>query len=267
MLESLPLYEADQQPLFPEDFLAALKTLGVGTGDLVMVHSDVAAFGKLCGHTPHRLLPELTRMLQGSIGESGTLVMPTFTYSFCKGEVFDPEQSRSTVGAWTDFFRRLPGTVRTPHPLFSVAIRGPLQDTLRQVDEDAFGAQSIFGHLRRHHGKILAFGSPWATSCTFLHHVEQHVGVPYRFLKTFEGETRRPEGLFKTRCTFYVRNLETNPVLQAEKLEKHLVAVGLMRRATVGHGTLLLVETASLFEEGLRLLNQDPYAFVKAPCA
>lgn len=32
--------------------------------------------------------------------------MPTFTYSFCKNEIYDKLNSKSTVGVLTEYFRK-----------------------------------------------------------------------------------------------------------------------------------------------------------------
>jgi len=43
-----PLYIADGTPLYARDFTTALKHVGITKGDIVLVHSDISVFGKLC---------------------------------------------------------------------------------------------------------------------------------------------------------------------------------------------------------------------------
>jgi len=174
------LYRTDHKDLFPYDFSNALSAVGVSDGDVIFVHSDIAAFGKLASADGTTLETVLIEILLQSIGETGTLVMPTFTYSFAKGEIFDCQHSKSTVGSLTEFFRTYPGVVRNVHPIFSVAARGPATEDLCHVNNDSFGVGSVFDVLEKLDAKILFFGASFA-SCTFSHHLEQAASVPYRF--------------------------------------------------------------------------------------
>lgn len=39
------------------------------------------------------------------IGKNGTLIMPVFSYSFCKNEIYDKLYSKGKVGVLNEFFR------------------------------------------------------------------------------------------------------------------------------------------------------------------
>jgi len=264
---SAPLYQVDDRRLCYVDFVRALGDVGIRPGDVLFVHSDISVFGKLATANTEFLLGSLVRALKETVGPDGTIIMPTFTYSFCKGETYDPARTRSTVGALTEYFRNCPGVRRTIQPIFSVAIWGRRTDEFLDVGKDAFDENSIFGKLHRCRGKILIFGSPFARSCTFLHYIEQAHGVPYRYIKSFRGKIRCGRSEYDDEYTFFVRYLDRDVVLDTSRLETYLLRKGLMNQVALGAGKILSVGSEVLFREGWKLLDQDVYFFLEKPPA
>lgn len=252
-----PLYEAYGRILYPDDVATALAQSGVQGGDTIFVHSDVAAFGKPKTRTPNLLFEGLLDALRAAVTEAGTVIMPTFTYGFCKGEPFDLENSPSTVGVLTEYFRNQGGVVRTAHPIFSVAIWGRHKDRFLNVGADSFGPDSIFAHLHRHHAKTVVLGSPFGRSCTFVHYVEQACRVPYRYFKTFTGPVRINGHTHDDTCTFFVRRLDIDAVLDVSRLEQHLLENGCMTCVPLGAGRIMTIECDLFFKEASGLLKQD----------
>jgi aminoglycoside 3-N-acetyltransferase len=256
------LFETHGKKIYDVDFLEALQAAGVKNGDLLLVHSDITTFGKLALFDRNALCQALVDALQNSVGVDGTLVMPTFTYSFCKHLTYDVDVSSSTVGVLTEFFRKLPNTVRTLHPIFSAGISGKLSKDLQKIDMDAFGENSIFGRVHAKKGKLAFLGTS-LQACTFIHHVEQMHGVPYRFIKTFPGIIKQSNKEFETEATYLVRYLDRNVNLDLKRFEQHLLKIGKMTEVKIGEGRLLVVDAEELFIEGCKLLDQDIYYFLK----
>jgi aminoglycoside 3-N-acetyltransferase len=258
-----PLFDSAGTPITKDDFTRALVDLGVRPGDELFVHSDIAVFGKLRLSDRNALLAALSDCLIGAVGETGSVLMPTFTYSFCNGEVFDPRESRSTVGVLTEHFRRRTDVARTNHPIFSVAIWGRAKDEYLAIGRDSFDDNSVFGILRRRRGKILFFGTKFMS--TFLHHAEQMWGVPYRFIKTFKGQVRTAEGLRDEACTFFVRHLDRQVDFEPSRLEAKMLANGTMTSVSVGAGRMLLAGAQEMFDEARSLLDEDVYGLLAGP--
>ena len=105
------LYQTDQGVIRRKDIETALRSAGVSRGDVIMVHSDVGAFGKL-GNVLDRkkFLQEILEAFLGVITEAGTLIVPTYTYSFCRKEVFVVKKSTSDTGLFSEFIRQRPGS-------------------------------------------------------------------------------------------------------------------------------------------------------------
>jgi len=258
-----PLYKANGKEIFSSDIIAALGKVGIKNGDTIFVHSDVSVFGKLAFPLGRELLlGALVEVLKRAVGREGTLIMPTFTYSFCKGEIYDIDKSRSTVGALTEFFRNQSGVKRNFQPIFSVAAWGKNKANYLKTGKDSSGKDSIFDKLLKGKGKIVFFGASFQ-SCTFLHFVEQTQGVPYRHLKTFRGWIKNKQEKYRDECVFLVRNLNQEIIKDTSKLERHLNRKKLIKRVGLGTGEILAVNVTDLFREATRMLKRNAYYFLK----
>lgn len=258
------LFETKEGKLYDTDLIDALEHAGIKKGDVIVVHSDISVFGKLALFDRNGLCQAFVNALKNSVGDQGTLIMPTFTYSFCNGSVYDVDDSPSTVGVLTEFFRKQSGTVRTLHPIFSAAISGKEKETFLQIDQDSFGEQSIFGKVRAKNGKLVFLGVS-LQACTFIHYVEQMHKVPYRFMKTFYGTIKNGNKTYQTDATYYVRYLDKNVNLDLKRLEEHLLKTQLMVEVKIGESHLLVVDAETLLNEGSKLLDRDPNYFLKEP--
>jgi len=261
--ENTPLYKTNEGYLYSKDVLNALKASGIQTGDILFIHSDIASFGKLASFDTKVFLGSLISIFQKAVGKNGTVIMPTFSYSFCKNELFDLEQTKSTVGTLTDFFRNQKDVVRTAHPIFSVAIWGNKKETFIDVSTDSFGVQSIFDKLYQENTKIVVLGSPFYSSCTFIHYIEQMYGVPYRYLKTFNGIIKDKEKEYEAKATYYVRYLDSNVDLDTTLLEQALLDSRVMSKVKLGASCIMTVAAKDFYDIGMHLLKKNIYSFLK----
>ena len=90
-----------------------LKAIGVKEGDSVLVHSSFKSMGHIAGG-----IATLVAAFREVLGESGTLIVPTLTYSYVSVEnpVFDYVNTPSCVGAFSEYVRKLPDAIRSVHP-------------------------------------------------------------------------------------------------------------------------------------------------------
>ena len=243
-----------------QDFVDGLAAAGVERGDVCFVHSSLIAFGKPAAPA-NVVMSHLAEALQQAVGPEGTIVMPTFTFSFCKGKVYDVARSKSMVGALTEYFRKCPDVVRTGHPIFSAAIWGKHRDELASVGKDSFGEDTIFAKVHALGGKLVLYGSPFPP--TFKHYVEQCHGVPYRFMKTFHGTIKEGDAEREDEATFYVRYLDRNVVSDATRLENRLESLGLIREAAVGGGRIRVMSANEFHDVVWNMLDEDIYSLLK----
>ena len=119
---------ASPHRLSADRFVSAFRSLGVGEGDVLMVH---ACFDVVEPAGTDAVRVERARMLldalRSVVGDAGTILVPTYTFSFCRGEPFDVERTPTPGGPWSDsaefleLVRRSPGAVRSRDPIHSVA--------------------------------------------------------------------------------------------------------------------------------------------------
>jgi aminoglycoside 3-N-acetyltransferase len=245
-----------------EQITHTLAGLGVKPHDTLFVHSDLRRCLTMAGRSREEKLDTIVRGI-GDAVPAGTLILPTFTYSLCEGEEFDVERSPSTVGALTEHFRLLPGVRRTMDPIFSVAVRGELPDGWERRlfsvgDSDCFGAESVFAYLLECRAKLLFFGVGFE-SCTFVYHVEQRLGVPYRYFKDFRGLVRTDSEAVPVTARYFVRDLDGDVENDFRPLARALVEGGLAVTASLPRGPeLFLTDTPSVAETAAERVRADP---------
>ncbi len=181
------------EPLHTRRSLAEdLRRLGLGPGDLVMVHAAVRRVGRLLGG-PDALIAALC----DAVGPDGTvaayadwdagyedLVDATGRVpERWRGDVpgFDARTSRASRdnGVLAEFLRTVPGARRSGNPGASVAAIGARAAWLTEDHpiDYGYGPGSPFEKLAAAQGKVLMLGAPLDTM-TLLHHAEHLARLP-----------------------------------------------------------------------------------------
>lgn len=192
-----------------------LEQLGwVERGDWIYVVSDMMELAKVYKAQGYRLsLDDILEKLQQLTGEEGTLLLPAFNWDFCKGIGYDYYRTPVKTGALPKAALKRGDFFRTAHPLYSFAVWGMgTEELMKNQSKDSFGPGTIFEKLYERQAKVLVIGLSPLAGITYIHHVEQLVGVPYRYNKEFEGDYTDQNGLCQRRTyRMYVRDLEMNP--------------------------------------------------------
>lgn len=133
------------------DIKKAVEELGIGKGDIVLVHSSMKSLGYVEGGP--------TAVIEGfldAIGGEGTLVMPTLSQKDFANSYRDWHMDRpSDVGLLTETFRKYPGALRSDQATHSVAAYGALARELTE-GHTAYGPRfGAFGDYAFSHS------SPW----------------------------------------------------------------------------------------------------------
>jgi len=250
-----------------EQITAAIRALGVQPDDTLFVQAELRSSLRVEGRGREDKLATIVAGLRGAVPD-GTLILPAFTYSFCRGEVFDPETTECHIGPLPEYFRTLPGVRRTLDPIFSASVLGPVPAEwhgrlFEQPSTDALGDTGIFGFLRDVNAKLLLYGVVF-NACSFAHHVEQLGEVPYRYWKEFPGTARTPAGERSFTVRYFVRDLDTDTVSNFNPLGEALVEAGLAREATIPKGPNMIVTDArSVVDVGLEKLAEHPEYFLR----
>jgi aminoglycoside 3-N-acetyltransferase len=126
---------------------------------------------------------DVIRTLLEAIGPGGTLMAPTFTYSYSGlwgMQPFDPAGPGLLNGILSETLRGYPGARRSGHPTYSVAAFGRRAEEITQNREtaSALGFGSSFEAANQLGAQILLLGVGNDRN-SMLHYAETVAGVPY----------------------------------------------------------------------------------------
>ena len=229
----------------------ALRRLGILAGDVLFVHSSFDQMRSVRA-TPN----EITEILCESVGDSGTLAMPTFPMTGTSQEylehnrVFDWRRTPSRAGILTEIFRRMPGTERSLHPTHPVAARGALAEWLTQGHEHSlspFDEHSPFHKLLSRDTLILRLGRFEAMTFRHLadHLIQDKIGHPIYN----EGVTHVSAiGKDKEECVVSTKAHNPNLSCNHEIVLKRMARERLVRTTKVGRVALALVKLSDYIE-------------------
>lgn len=158
--------------------LGDLGAIGVREGDLLIVHSSFKSLG-LTDASP----ADVIRTFVKAVGNEGTLMMPTFTYSYAGiwgVQPFNPTTTPSLfMGILPETLRSYPGALRSASPTYSVAALGRHAKALTESKENAggLGAGSSFEDAYRLGARILLIGVGNNRN-SMIHYAEYASGLP-----------------------------------------------------------------------------------------
>lgn len=223
-----------------------ISHIDIKGGDIVNVSSDILKLICVCRENDEAFDANIfIDAIIRKIGNSGTLLFPTYNWGFCKGGVFDYRNTLSQVGALSNAALKREDFKRTRHPIYSFAVWGHDRDYLCDLNNiSAFGADSPFAYLYHRGAKNLFIGLDYKDGLAFVHYAEETAGVDYRYFKDFRGPYIDKTGIKKD-LTFrmYVRN----PRLCAEtvispQLDDILLNKGYYSRYTINGIYFVLID-------------------------
>ncbi len=245
-----------------KEITLAFKQAGIKEGDSVFIHSDLKYFGKVNpAIARNEFLEAFFKALLSVVTEKGNIIMPAFSYSFCKEEIFDPATTPSTVGILTEYFRTQRGVQRSIDPIFSVSALGPDKEYFIDVGQDCFGKKSIFEKLYDKNVKIVFMGERF--DMTFVHFIEQKYGVPHRFIKKFKGKIRLGGKLKEFVFDYNVRPLDQDISLDLEGLAHFLENRNVLKKSQLGHSKIRVVAAVDAFNEITKAFSRKEYFLIK----
>lgn len=191
------------------DLIETLKQVNIQKGDIIYIHTEMYNFGipllKI-----ESLFSSIIECFFEVIGDEGTLIMPTFTYSFCNNEIYDKINSSTKIGVLNEYFRTCKNVKRTDDPIFSFAVKGKKEKLFLKDTTSCFGENSVFDELTKNNGKIILFGNK-DLGITYIHHIEEKAQIRHRYFKEFSGYIIDEKGnKRKKNIKYFVRDLQQN---------------------------------------------------------
>jgi aminoglycoside 3-N-acetyltransferase len=236
-------------------FVADLCSLGLATGDRVVVHSSLRAVGPVEGGAD-----AIVDALLDVLGPEGLLVVPAFTYDTQR---FDPAVEPARTGALAEAVRLRPDAVRSLHPTYSVAALGVGATDLCADHElrAATGVDSPLDRLARAGGYVLLLGVGQIADTT-VHVGEFRARAPYLHIPFSPAWPRVHEIVIgdQTRTVEYDRFPGCSRAFGV--VERGLRESSAIRDGFVGRAKSQLVRGEATIEEAVTLLERDPSALL-----
>jgi aminoglycoside 3-N-acetyltransferase len=231
------------------DIVSAIRTLGVGVGDELLVHSSLSSFGRVHGGAA-----TVVQALLDTVAPGGTVCVPTFNY----GQLpYDRTTTPSLTGAITESFRRLSGAVRSGHPTHPLAALGPQAQSLLEGHERTtpFGPGSPLWRLWERDAWVLLIGCDHRAN-SMIHVAEEFARVPY-LDRTRVTKVLQPDG----RCVDIIVR-RPGDSMGFNKVDAPLRARGAIRDAVVGNANLMLMRAGDVVTTASEMLKRDPDALL-----
>jgi aminoglycoside 3-N-acetyltransferase len=265
------LYKTSDQVISSEYIYTELAS-EINIGDTLYLEIDTMSFGGIYDVDVNRkdFLHEILSIFRKLVGNEGNIICPAFSYSWgdnSKNKVFNIKKTRSKVGIFPEFFRKLDNVDRTNDPMFSYLIQGPKSSYYSDISNNSFGVDSLFDKLLKDNAKLMSFGLGQYDP-TFVHFVEQHYDenikkIGYRFLKTmkgtFEDESSSTEAEFFT----FLRQEGSKYIFSEENLVRELRTINKLCSKQIGNSVVHISDTTSVFDVGIEGLKSNPHFFIR----
>ena len=184
-----------------ENLVQHLKNdLGLEKNDFVFLHSGLIGLGLIEGGV------DIITAAFDEVLSQGILIIPTFSYSWCKGEPFGPLKTECLdMGTYASQAWKDERFVRSSNPNFSVAAlqnrhNSEIIKRLFNTAPTCFGIGSVFDNMYRlSHtldGYIILLGGAHNDvifRTTFIHYIEEKLCAPSRYLKKFTNRANNKE--------------------------------------------------------------------------
>jgi len=194
----------------------------------------------------------------------GTICVPTFNFAFARGEDYDPvNQPSDGMGIFSEYIRKLPDTLRTPHPMQSLAVIGYYaQDIAGRNTLSAFDPGSAFERLLELDFDLLLLGAD-IQAVSMVHYCEQKAKVPYRYWKDFSGRVKTMSGWEIQTYRMFVRDEKINPILDLHPIQVELESRGQWNSIPISYGTISTCKLAHFVAVTDELLDSNPWVLIK----
>ncbi len=247
------------------DIKNSLISAGLNKGDDVFIHSNIGFFGK-CENAKNskELSACFYHAITEVIGDSGTIVVPTFTYSGCNNEEFDVDTTQCKMGIFSKYIMNLSDSKRSNDCNFSVSAIGISSSYYTDnIPLNPFGEDSFFERFYKKKGKILCLNFDAGT--TFVHYVERKCNVPYRTDKEFISRVIE-NGISQQKKSYHFVYDLNKPGDAAEFTRLHQICLdyGIAKTATLGKGTILIESSVELYNIIEETLKKRPRFLLKS---
>lgn len=242
-----------------EDIVHSLRHVGITKGNNIFIHSNIGFFGRLeDADNPDDFYRIFKDAIFSIIGKEGTLVVPTFSYSYCWNRVFDKMNTPGICGFLSEKVRMDPEAIRSDDANFSIAALGKNARYFTEIiPPHSFEENSFWGRFLKENGIICNFN--FDSGSTFLHYVEKSLNVDYRYDKKFTGKTITDGKVTESFFYHYVCDHDKpQDMPNFEKFDRLAKQQGISKTADLGKGQIVAISARDTFNFVREQLKTDP---------
>jgi aminoglycoside 3-N-acetyltransferase len=251
------------------DIKAAYRAVGVEAGRVVYLTSDLSRLMEFEKPGKEAVLAAHMNALLELLGPAGTLMVSAASLNICNTDApFDHDNTPSyQVGVFSEYVRTRAQTLRSFHPFVSYAAQGHDANLLtRDCARHPYGPETPEARAIEADALSVSVGLPPNVTCSTIHHVEQMVGVPYRYAKEFKHPVLR--GGVPQRELFYMYVWYQGIGIRRDRTRKIFAALnGVLpiAQAGLGRGQISAYSMAAFYALATPLLSYDPYIWCEEP--
>lgn len=250
-----------------DSLIEHLKKMGIGKGDLLVVHSSMNGLSNLqCREN------ELIDALIDLIGSEGTVALPAFPIESsldikdgCK--VYDPKRSIAWTGILPNLLLRRKGAIRSSFPYNPLVAFGLLaEDMTRHNLEDCYahGPKSCWGFCVKNHAKILYLGLPAYHSFSLLHTIEDFQPEYWPDDWYIEQNYYVKQGEHNSLVKVKKRDLKWSKYISERYTEAKFIKDGLIKKADYNGISIRVIDDSYFFFNTI-VGNWEKYKFFYFP--
>lgn len=251
-----------------DEVRAALKQAGLVSGTAAIVHASLFSLGHMVDDNGDFAQTWIDLLLE-AVGPDGAIILPAFTYSYCKGKVYDPHKSLSTVSLLANQAIVTHQGYRTLDPIFSYVILPGSEAVAKKVAAYQFSnvcfdmdnsIVGLAGALCECPILMEIKSNQEGASFTVMHHVDQEIKRPTRFMNKFTGNTKLGNQVYQSDCYYFCRVFIPNTELDLAK-----VASLSPNNVLLGNGGINSHDLYDYLEDYRKTTIADPWRLMKGP--
>jgi len=243
-----------------EQIIEAILQAGIHRGDVIALNSSLSSMGQVNGGAK-----TVVEAFVEVVGDRGTLLVPTFTYSLKQWSnfpPFNPVMTPSLCGEITEAVRLWPGAVRSYHPTHSTATLGFFARELAKDHHKCtpLGKGTPYHKLSQMGGLVVLLGvgmnrNPLIHTCEVLAKLP-YLSIPWSNNKTGIDIARQYDDNGK------IVEIEISEVPGCSegfvKLESVLQKRGIVQIAPIGNTVMQVMKAENVVDIVLHILKEDP---------
>ena len=216
------------------------------------IHIDLIGLIRL-GKNQEEMMDNFYKILIDTQEGGGNIVVPNYTYSLTKNEVFNLNSTPPTIGKVCDYLSKK-DVLRTQDGNFSYLNFSNhfFHEHLQKLETYAtFGKNSLIDELFESDGYLCALGC--GLEFTEIHYIENKLNVPYRFNKKFTGKINNGVDEYLQDNIFFCRDISLEFKSNFVVLYEDLKTEGLLECWSIDN--IIEIEAIKF---------RDLYAFIKS---